>query len=175
MFDPASLRALDLQALAQGEGALEGRVEAEVLTRLWEDLHLDTEPAQAIAWQIRVHWREAIGQPAQLWLHLQAQARLPLTCQRCLGPVVLAVPIDRSFRFVDSEEEAQAQDEDCEEDLLVLQKRFDFLELLEDELLLELPLVPMHERCPRDLPARAGQLEPEAHPFAALARLKKPG
>ncbi|MFM7343298.1 MAG: YceD family protein [Betaproteobacteria bacterium] len=174
MSDLAMLRVLDLPALAQGEGVLEGRVEAAALDRLWEDLNGDAQPVQAIAWRIRVQWRESTGQPAQLWMHLQARAQLPLTCQRCLGPVLQPVPVDRFFRFVDSEEEAQAQDEDCEEDLLVLEKRFDFLELLEDELLLELPLVPMHERCPQDLSVHAGPLESPAHPFAALARLKKP-
>jgi uncharacterized protein len=49
--------------------------------------------------------------------------------------------------------------------------------LLEDELLLSLPLVPMHVDCPVPLPpAVADQPAEEGapHPFAALAALKRP-
>ena len=105
------------------------------------------------------------------WLHLQAQADLPLACQRCLGPVVVNLRVDRRFRFVASEAIAEAEDEDCEEDLLVFQKRFDLLDLLEDELLMELPLVPMHPFCPGVVPRQPD--DPRPHPFSALARLKQ--
>jgi uncharacterized protein len=57
--------------------------------------------------------------------------------------------------------------------------QFDLLGLLEDELLMALPLVPMHDECPV-LPAfSAGMVDaPESvpdkpNPFAALAQLKK--
>ena len=63
-----------------------------------------------------------------------------------------------------------------------LEPQFDLLAVVEDELLMALPLVPMHETCP-DMPVfSAGEAElaqPEGaaevkpHPFAALAQLKK--
>ena len=48
---------------------------------------------------------------------------------------------------------------------------------VEDELLMALPLVPMHEQCPQPLPMTAGDIgavEPESkpNPFAKLAALK---
>jgi uncharacterized protein len=48
---------------------------------------------------------------------------------------------------------------------------------VEDELLLALPIVPMHERCPMPLPmaadeAPATEETDRPHPFAALAALK---
>ena len=58
--------------------------------------------------------------------------------------------------------------------MLALEPALDLQSLVEDELLLALPLVPRHEVCPEPLP-----LEPEpaapaaAHPFAALAALKR--
>ena len=79
-----------------------------------------------------------------------------------------------------TEAEAEAQDDDAEEDLLVLEPQFDLLALLEDELLMAFPLVPMHEQCPSPPSFQAGEAElpPEdakPHPFAALAQLKKKG
>ncbi len=60
----------------------------------------------------------------------------------------------------------------------VISRDFDALSLVEDELILSLPLVPRHEVCPEHLPS---QVEDEAfeaaserpNPFAALAALKK--
>jgi len=61
--------------------------------------------------------------------------------------------------------------------LLVLSSEFDLMALVEDELLMDLPLVPMHEACESehvptsddsDGPAVAGK----PNPFAVLAALK---
>ena len=65
-------------------------------------------------------------------------------------------------------------------DALALEPRPSLRELIEDELLMALPLVPMHERCPEPLAApvpdealpSTGQ-DDKPHPFAALARLKR--
>ena len=87
----------------------------------------------------------------EVWLHLKADAVLSLTCQRCLGPVDVAVAVDRSFRFVPDEDTAAAQDDESEEDVLALSRSFDLVELVEDELLMELPLAPRHEVCPEQV------------------------
>lgn len=168
--DP-SARLLNLPAVALQGLRLAGQTEVGELGRLLEEL--EASPAPPIAWQAQLQWRQAAGASAQLWLHLQAQAQLPLGCQRCLAPVSETVEIDRWFRFVESEEVALAEDDDCEEDLLVMQPQFDLLNLLEDELLLDLPLVPMHEACPDRSPVLD---QPEGgkkpNPFAVLAGLK---
>lgn len=175
-------RRLDARALAQAGGGLQGELAMADLERLNADLHeqaaVDAVPS--VAWRARGEMREgAAGSPPSPWLHLQARAVMPLTCQRCLGPVDTEVMVDRWFRFVADEAAAEAQDDDCEEDLLALEPRPDLLDVLEDELLMALPLVPMHDTCPADAPAvpPAAELEPASerpHPFAALAGLKKP-
>ena len=72
----------------------------------------------------------------------------------------------------------EAEDE-CEEDLLVLSKQFDLRELLEDELLLELPLVPKHDVCPGKVKLAStdedfkAALTQKPNAFAALGSLKK--
>lgn len=120
------------------------------------------------------------GTPA-IWLNLHAKAVVPLQCQRCLGSVDTALEIDRWFRFVADEVTAEAQDDECEEDVLVLEPSMSLYDLLEDELLMSLPLVPMHDTCPVSVVmqvtdpgmAAEGGDKPPVHPFAALAQLKK--
>jgi len=62
--------------------------------------------------------------------------------------------------------------------LLVTAPQFDVMALLEDELLMALPLVPMHETCPVTPVFSAGDAAVEAaeakpNPFAVLGQLKK--
>jgi uncharacterized protein len=97
--------------------------------------------------------------------------------------VNVPVAIERAFRFVASEEEAAAQDDDAEEDLLVLSREFNLAELIEDELVLDVPLIPRHEVCPTPVKLATADADFEAsttdkpNPFAVLAQLqgKKPG
>ena len=113
------------------------------------------------------------------WLRLAGQVSLPLICQRCLGPVDLDVAFERDFRFVASEELAAIEDEESEEDVLALSRDFNLLELLEDELLMAMPLAPTHEVCPVSVKFEAAdsdfddQAAQKPNPFAVLAALKK--
>lgn len=115
------------------------------------------------------------------WVHLQAEVLAPLTCQRCLGPVDVAMSFDREFRFVATEELAAIEDEASEEDVLVLSRNFNLAELVEDELLMALPEAPKHEVCPHPVKLRVADAdfvdEPEEkrNPFAVLQQLKKDG
>ncbi|HEX5785972.1 YceD family protein [Hydrogenophaga soli] len=102
-----------------------------------------------VCWLIRGELRQGPGGVLQPWLHLEVSARLPLVCQRCLAPVVTRVTSERSFRFVADEVTAAAEDDASEEDVLVLDVRFDWPQLVEDELIMSLPLVPMHDQCPQ--------------------------
>ena len=181
--------AIDLRACAQKAETLSGQAPLAAFERLAEGLPGLAAELAPVRWSARPEWREPLGEltpeagrgvapQPQLWLHLQASAEVPQVCQRCLLPYAQPVEVDRWFRFVASEAAALAEDEDCEEDLLVLEPRFDLAALVEDELLLDLPLVPMHEQCPEPVRMSAGEL-PEAavpaekpNPFAALAALK---
>jgi uncharacterized protein len=69
-------------------------------------------------------------------------------------------------------------DADHEDDVLALNRSLDLRSLVEDELLLALPLVPRHDVCPEPLPLVDDDenAEPErANPFAVLAALKRGG
>ena len=67
-------------------------------------------------------------------------------------PVDVPLDVERSFRFVADEATAEALDEECDEDLLALGREFDLRELIEDELLMALPVVPRHESALRLFP-----------------------
>ena len=171
---------LDARRFAQAGGHLEGSLAAADLKRLAADLHA-AAPAGSVAWQADGELRQSSdGAAPAVWLHLQAQTVVPLTCQRCLGAVETPLIVDRWYRFVATEAQAEAEDDAAEEDLLALEPRPDLMAVLEDELLMALPLVPMHETCPQPLPSSAGAL-PDAggeeaareNPFQALSRLKK--
>ena len=169
-------RRLNLVALARSGEHLSGQTALADLARLADDVPPQAPLVPAVAWQAHAQFRAQPGGTDQLWLYLQAQAQMPLTCQRCLAPVVEPLEIDRWFRFVETEAQAEAEDDEAEEDLLVLEPQFDLLALPEDELLMSLPLVPMHERCPQTPVFQVGdegQGELSPHPFAALAKLRK--
>lgn len=173
-FDP---RRLDVRRLAE-EGA-----ELAAEDRLTGYRRLSVETGEAAPDRI-VHWsaRGELLNPQHvhpdIWLHLQARTELPLVCQRCLQPVDVPLAVDRSFRFVADEATAAAEDDEAEEDLLALSRSFDLLELVEDELLMEMPLAPRHEVCPQPVTMSAVDPGFEAaqaareNPFAVLGRLK---
>jgi uncharacterized protein len=130
-----------------------------------------------VSWAISGEMRNRQHVQPDIWLHVKAQVTLSLTCQRCLEPVEVSVSVDRSFRFVPDEEMAAAQDDESEEDVLALGRSFDAVELIEDELLMEIPLAPAHETCPPVKLAVADSSFESAtdrreNPFASLGRLK---
>lgn len=173
-----------MQAFA-GEGAsLSETTLLQNLQRLAKEVQ-GLLPNLSVGWQAHGEMRAAsgssgaAGEEQDVWLRLQASTSMPLSCQRCLGPVMVTLEIDQWYRFVASEEIAMAEDDHSEEDLLVMEPQFDLLAVLEDELLMALPLVPMHEQCPVATRISAGETElPEQsaekpNPFAVLAKLKK--
>lgn len=123
----------------------------------------------------------------QIWLYVQIDAEVPLGCQRCLQPVIIPLALEFDYRFVATEEQAILEDEESEEVVLALSRDFDLHRLIEDELIMALPYMPLHEQCPAPLvegldkagvaletvdPAFDEALEKE-NPFAVLKEIKK--
>ncbi|MBX3658695.1 MAG: DUF177 domain-containing protein [Ramlibacter sp.] len=168
---------LDVAAFAREGARLQGLEPLRSRTRLLAETQGQGADL-AIRWAAVGESRPVAGGEPEVWLHLTAMAVLPLTCQRCLGPVDIPLEVERSFRFVADEETASAQDDEAEEDLLVLSRSFDLHELVEDELLMEMPPVPRHEQCPTTVTLSVADETFEAeeqgrpHPFAVLQKLK---
>lgn len=174
---------LDIAAFTKAGQQLQGHSPLGAFARLLQELPAGSDGAVlSVAWQVRGEFVPEAGGAGHNWLYLQVQTQLPQTCQRCLQPVQVALEVDRAFRFVKDEATAEALDDECDEDLLVMSRSFDLMALLEDELLMALPLVPRHDTCPQPLAfaadmaattpsAEAAAAQP-AHPFAALAALR---
>lgn len=173
-FDP---HRLDVRRFAEEGVVLQADAELRSFARLRADT-ADADPQLPVHWHARGELLNPHHHAPEVWLHLQADAILPLVCQRCLTPVQLPVAVDRSFRFVADEATAAAHDDEAEEDLLALSHSFDLLELVEDELLMDLPVAPRHEACPE--PVKMSVVDPafeaagaeRENPFAVLGRLK---
>ena len=168
---------LDARAFARSAGALRGTTPLPDFARVAHDC-VGGGVGTVVRWSADGTLRTGLDGEAQLMLHLQIDTTLPLTCQRCLEPVETAIAVEQWFRFVPDEATADAQDDGSEEDLLVESAQFNLRELVEDELVLAMPLIPAHTACPTAprLSAsdadfdEAGPAKP--HAFAVLAKLK---
>ena len=167
-------RHLDVEAFAKESAELAGVWPLAALSRL-QQTALPASTAD-VRWSARGERREGRAGVVETWLYLRAEAAVALECQRCLSAVATPVSIDRSLLFVPGEDAAAALDAESEQDVLALNRDLDLLELIEDELLLSLPIVPRHAECPQPivLPADEGdEAEKASHPFAGLAALKR--
>ncbi|RZS47459.1 YceD family protein [Sphaerotilus mobilis] len=171
---------LDVRTFAETGETLSGTIALRSLERLSELLHGAADGE--VRWQARGEIQQRLGAPEEVWLDLRIEADVPLECQRCLDTVAIPVLIDRPFLFAADEKAAAELDAESDEDVLVLSRAFDLGALIEDEVLLALPIVPRHETCPQPIPvsfeADTGNgddaSEPaRPNPFAKLAALKK--
>ena len=113
------------------------------------------------------------GADGKLQLELAISGQLQLTCQRCLTPMAWPFELVSVLLLVRSGDEIPEDElEDDERDAIETTADLDVLALIEDEVLLALPVAPRHERC--ELPQHAAADEKKS-PFAVLAGLKKQG
>lgn len=168
-------RKLDVTAAAADALVLQGVWPLAGFARVTDGTDQDGE----VRWSARGELRQSAGRAPETWLHLSAAARVWRDCQRCLEPVALELVIARALRFVADEATAEALDADSEDDVLALPRRLDLHDLVEEELLLAMPVVPMHDACPHSLPASTGagfddvEPAPGKNPFAMLGGLKR--
>ena len=85
-----------------------------------------------------------------LSLRLVIDGTVEMTCQRCLGGLRHAVGIDRTLHLARNETELERLDAMPDGDAILAGEKLDLIELVEDEVLLSLPLAAMHAEgeCP---------------------------
>lgn len=111
------------------------------------------------------------------FVELQVEASLPLICQRTLEVFELPVRIEQRLGLITDESQESALPEGYEPVLLDAEGNVRPIDLIEDELLLALPAVPVRpdsESVDVTWPPEAPVEEPPASAFAALAQLKQP-
>ena len=170
-------RHLDVATFAAAGGELAGEWPADRLQRLMAATlpPEDGSPRPPIVWRVVGERRVLAGAGVQPSLAITAHTGATLECQRCLRPMLLPLHAERRIFFVEGEDAAAALDTEAEDDVLALTPALDLRELIEDELLLALPLVPRHADCPEPLPRAFVEdhaADPADNPFAALAVLK---
>jgi uncharacterized protein len=112
-------------------------------------------------------------------MHGHYQVDAPLLCQRCLEQVVVPIDSECDVGFVTSDEAAKQLPRHYEP-VIVGDEPLDLHALIEDELLLALPAVPMHpqQTCqhPPGYRPETAELEEKSekpNPFSVLAKLKR--
>ena len=173
-------RKLDVARLAQARQTLASTELLQHYERLAQECKGPVADL-TLKWQATGETRSLASGSSHPALHLQAETAKEKDPRKSLhvGEVPTPVAVDRHFVFLPDEDTAAALDDDEEDDLLVLARDFDLHAMIEDEMLLALPLVPMHEICPASVKTAAQDADFDAaggerpNPFAALAALKK--
>lgn len=156
----------DVFKFAYEQRQLSGEVKVAVFERLADLL---AEIAGVLKYRIEGDL-DAMRRPR---LTLSIDGRLMLRCQRCLGGLGWDLAVSSALQPVRSGQEIPEEElEDDEVDAIEVDGDLDVLSLLEDEIILALPLAPRHDECEPSRPEGGAVKE---SPFAALSALKAKG
>ena len=138
--------------------AISGTIEVAQLPRITAAGALSARLAFSIAGFVN-----AFGFPS---FRVTVDGSIALTCQRCLEPSEIQIAINRDLELRGTLEEIEGADDDVDRVLAV--KSMDVTALVEDEVLLELPIAVRHAACE---PAGDESVRSQrASPFASLAK-----
>jgi DUF177 domain-containing protein len=151
---------IDGLQFARGAQAVRGVLGTEQLPRLAQ-LQGETE---GLAFGLRGGMRDD-GKPC-LWISVSGELRL--VCQRCLGPLVF--PLSIEAELVLTEDAREIEEAEDEVDRVLASRAMNVAQLVEDEILLAMPMVPRHDRCSVEAPAVR---ETNASPFSVLTELRR--
>lgn len=164
MSDPIAGTVLDCLEFARNGGVLERSIGLDELPRLADVLC-------TTAGFMSVRLEGSRDDAGKSWLQVDIVGEPILWCQRCLGGVKFPLAISSRLQLIAPGEEWPDDDlVDDSADAIEAEKALAVLSLIEDEVLLALPIAPRHEQCESPL---ATASEHGTSPFAALAALKK--
>jgi len=158
----------DSLAFARDAGEISGVLAVKDMPRL---SGLAAADGGAQMSQLSCRLRGGRGEDGKLCLWLSVSGELSLNCQRCLQPLQLPLQFESRLLLVPSG--APWPDEelvDDSADAIEALSEQSLASLVEEEVMLALPLAPRHEVCA--LPAGGGTDARPASPFAALVRIK---
>ena len=157
---------IDPIRLADEGVRLQGELTGAEMTRLRVLTAPDSRPS-AVTVDLQFE-RDAVG-----IRRMQGQIRttLEMVCQRCLNRMTMRVEALPKLTLLQPGEAAQAEDEDA----LPLEATVMLSELVEDELLLAMPMIPAHAEVDCAVAAKPGAVHASGqkkNPFAVLHGLK---
>ena len=160
---------LDAWRMVAARRCFEGSLPLSGMTRLREAL-VDAEGDCRYTMEFG---RDGLDLP---FVEIRAEADLPLQCQRTLERFLHPVRVEQRLGLITVEAQESALPEGMEPLLLGASGELDPAGLVEDELILAIPVVPIDPRSTEvsaEWPA-ADDEEPKPNPFAALAAMKTP-
>jgi uncharacterized protein len=164
MNDPV---VVDSAAFARESGKLQGTIALARLSRLHGELFDQSgDVGYALTGFVSSEQKPS--------LQLEISGKLKLTCHHCLGPVEWEVDSKRNFELVPAGEalgDPAEEPQDVEQ--IFADPKLDVIGLIEDEIILGMPMATKHEAgcCSPPAPVKA---QPErATPFSVLAGIKR--
>ncbi len=158
---------IDPIRLADEGARLDGKLPGSELSRL-QELVLSNSRPQQVAVDLQF---ERTGQGVRR-MHGTIRTRVEMACKRCLQPLTVEVVAQPLFVLL---QPGEAEPDDCE--TLIVEAPLSLVELVEDELLLAMPMSPGHAdgQCEVAYPVAASKApvaEKRANPFAELRGFK---
>ncbi|OGA51872.1 MAG: hypothetical protein A3G25_21915 [Betaproteobacteria bacterium RIFCSPLOWO2_12_FULL_63_13] len=153
-------RLIDGLQFARGAETLKGSLDLSWLPRLAEMRCV----IQCLSYELRGR----TDVQGRCWLQVSGDGALTLECQRCLKPVTFPLAFRAELLLAESEREIEAADDEF--DRVLASKAMHVDRLVEDEVILALPMVPRHEQCSD---GQGGTKVGKPSPFAELAKLKR--
>lgn len=165
---------VDSLEVARTGKSFHGQVNVNELPRLADAL---AATEGVLLWSVRGEMFSDVFGSMQAGLVVSVEAELQLLCQRCLQALPFELANETRLQLI-TEDQVWSEDEDDESSVqirgpelepLVASVSQSLFDLIEDEVLLALPVAPSHDDC--DLPEHDdGRLA--ASPFAGLVKLK---
>lgn len=149
---------VELQRFCEERRSLEAAFSPTQLPRVLDSV---ADTTGGVSMQVRGSV-DAWGRPA---LDVRISGELTVLCQRCMRPLVLPVAVGQTLAFGDEDADESVDPDSVE--VLPMMSHVDLVELLEEEVLLALPMLPRHIDC--GIPGPAASSRPT--PFAALQGL----
>ena len=115
-----------------------------------------------------------LGKDDKSMLQVTIKGEINLSCQRCLDKLPHALNLKSTLFLVENEKEFSYLDKDESVEGILATSDIDIIELIEDEIILNLPISPRH----REIDCSAKELinsyaVEKQRPFAALLELRK--
>lgn len=157
---------IDPFRFADLDNRLSGRVPITELSRL-------CQVSNKTDGSLQLHMSFSKGDSGLVIMQGNISGKLILACQRCMEP--MGYDVDLESRFYFSRPELRQHDID-DADVIVVEDELDLYALIEDEVLLSLPMITMHiaEEClATDLMAKKDETKlQKPNPFAVLKNIK---
>jgi uncharacterized protein len=159
--------AIDALDFARNAGALHGKIALASLERLGGYLAGNSG-------ELQYEITGALNRNGKPILRIFVRGLIKLRCQRCLGELGHVLDLRTDLLLAENEKELFSFDEDESIDGILAEPDLDILALIEDEIILSLPISPRHDESECSIGNRLNVDTAEQKPlFAALAALKK--